>query len=212
MIDAPPDRRRPAVLGEIALLVLGFAAFTFLHGAMTTDIATPTANALSLRSLEKTLHLDVELAMNGWLTEHPALILPSVLYYRGYYVVLLGILVWTYLRHTGVYLRARRTLLVMLALVLPIYWAVPMSPPRFALPGVVDVVAEHSPIGAHAPQATDGQVLYSAMPSMHTAWSLWCAYFAWSALRASAGSTRRPRPAPTPAGPPAIRPGAPAIR
>lgn len=32
--------------------------------------------------------------------------------------------------------------------------------------------------------------MFSAMPSMHTAWSWWCAYAAWTALRAT-----RPRSA-----------------
>jgi hypothetical protein len=66
-----------------------------------------------------------------------------------------------------------------------------MSPPRFALPGVVDVVAEHDILGSHATQGSDGgQNVYSAMPSMHVAWSLWCAFAVWYALRDA-----HPRPA-----------------
>jgi membrane-associated phospholipid phosphatase len=74
----------------------------------------------------------------------------------------------------------------MIALVLPVFWALPMSPPRFALPGVVDIVAEYDILGSHASRGIgNGQNLYSAMPSLHVGWSAWCAYAVWSALRAS---------------------------
>ncbi|MCK2215650.1 phosphatase PAP2 family protein [Actinomadura sp. ATCC 31491] len=171
-------------LAEIALLLIVLLIFSWVHARVGTDAAVATANALTLQSVERTLHLDIALGVNRWLTEHPALIMPAVLYYRLYYVVILGVLVWVYVRHAEVYLTVRRTLVAMLLLVLPVYWAVPMSPPRFALPGVVDILAGHDPFGAHTGQ-TAGASVYSAMPSMHVGWSLWCAFAAWCALRGS---------------------------
>ncbi|MEV7012151.1 phosphatase PAP2 family protein [Streptosporangium sp. NPDC051022] len=136
--------------------------------------------------MERALHLDIELKANRWLTEHPALIQPAVYYYRLYYLAIIGVLVWVFVRQADVYVKVRRTLVAMTALVLPVFWALPMSPPRFALPGVVDVIAEHDILGGHASRAVDnGQNLYSAMPSMHVGWSLWCAYAVWCALRPS---------------------------
>ncbi|WP_228003995.1 phosphatase PAP2 family protein [Amycolatopsis sp. YIM 10] len=180
------DGQRPAPLVEVALLVLVFVVFTWLHGAAKSDAEVATGNALALQSLERALHLDIVAAANRWLVEHPALIQPAVLYYRLYYVVLIGVLVWVFLRHTEVYLKARRTLIAMAVLVLPVFWAVPMSPPRFALPGVVDIIAEHDIFGEHSARALEsGKNVFSAMPSMHVGWSLWCAYAAWLALRAS---------------------------
>jgi membrane-associated phospholipid phosphatase len=54
-----------------------------------------------------------------------------------------------------------------------------MSPPRFALPGVVDVVAENDAFGREA--SFDGNV-FSAMPSLHVGWSALAAYAAWLVL------------------------------
>jgi hypothetical protein len=54
-----------------------------------------------------------------------------------------GVLLWVFIRHAEVYLRMRCTLVSMTLLVLPVFWAVPMSPPRFALSGIADIVAEH---------------------------------------------------------------------
>jgi hypothetical protein len=136
--------------------------------------------------VERALGLDIELAANQWLVGHPAFIQPAVYYYRLYYVVLLAVLVWTFVRHADVYLRARRTLVAMALLVLPVFWVLPMSPPRFALPGIVDIIAEHDFVNGPATRSIEsGHNLFSAMPSMHTAWSMWCAYAAWFALRAT---------------------------
>jgi hypothetical protein len=70
----------------------------------------------------------------------------------------------------------------MFFLVLPVYWGYPLSPPRFALPGVVDLVAAHDPLGS---SGGHGANTLSAMPSMHVAVSAWCAWAVWSTLRTS---------------------------
>ncbi|GII79506.1 hypothetical protein Sru01_44880 [Sphaerisporangium rufum] len=172
------------MLAELAILLLTLFVFQRVHAATGTDAAVATANARALQAVESALHLDIVPGMNRWLVEHPALVKPAVYYYRLYYAVVLGVLVWVFVRHAEVYRHVRRTLVAMCLLVLPVYWAVPMSPPRFALPGVVDVIAANDILGAHvSKEITAGQNVYSAMPSMHTAWSLWCAYAAWSALR-----------------------------
>lgn len=55
-----------------------------------------------------------------------------------------------------------------------------MSPPRFAVPGVVDIVARYDMV-ARPSWTSPGH--YTAMPSLHVGWALWCAYAVWSALR-----------------------------
>ncbi|MEU9890850.1 phosphatase PAP2 family protein [Sphaerisporangium sp. NPDC051011] len=178
--------RRPAPLVEVAGLLLVILLFSRLHAAAGKDVAAATANALALQSIERAVHLDIALRANQWLTEHPALIQPAVYYYRLYYLAIIGVLVWVFVRHADVYVKVRRTLIAMVVLVLPVFWALPMSPPRFALPGVVDIIAEHDILGGHASREIEnGQNLYSAMPSMHVGWSLWCAYSVWYALRSS---------------------------
>ncbi|MEV4059522.1 phosphatase PAP2 family protein [Nonomuraea dietziae] len=177
---------RPAPLVEVAGLLLVIFLFSWLHAAAGKDIAAATANALALQSIERAVHLDIALGANQWLTEHPALIQPAVYYYRLYYLAIIGVLVWVFVRHADVYVKVRRTLVAMTVLVLPVFWALPMSPPRFALPGVVDIIAAHDILGGHASREIENdRNLYSAMPSMHVGWSLWCAYAVWCALRGS---------------------------
>ncbi|WP_228648031.1 phosphatase PAP2 family protein [Microtetraspora sp. AC03309] len=179
---------RPAPLVEVAGLLLVVLTFSWLHAAAGKDVAAAaTANAHTLQSIERALHLDIELGANGLLTDHPALIMPAVYYYRLYYIVIIGMLVWVFVRHAESYAKVRWTLVVMALLVLPVFWALPMSPPRLALPGIVDIIAEYDILGGG--QATrdvdSGRNLFSAMPSMHVGWSLWCGYAGWFALRGS---------------------------
>ncbi|TKK90805.1 phosphatase PAP2 family protein [Herbidospora galbida] len=164
------NRRLISIAAEVALLVFAFLLFSRLHAAAGVGVAErATANALTLQSWERALRLDIELAANQWLTRHPALVQPAIYYYRLYYVVLAGVLIWLYVRRPSVYLKARRTMLLMGALALVVFFTIPMSPPRFALPGVVDIVGSR------------GENLYSAFPSLHFGWSLWAAYAVWAA-------------------------------
>ncbi len=177
--DVAPGRVR-AALPEAILLVLVLLAFTRLHAAVGTDVAAATDNARALQSVEHRLHLDIELATNRWLTGREALIVPAVLVYRLYYAVLLGVLLWVFLRHVDVYPHVRRVFVAMTGLALLVFWALPMSPPRFALAGVVDIVADHDLLGSQTSRDVHN---FSAMPSLHVGWSAWAAYAAWYALR-----------------------------
>ncbi|MFI5916247.1 phosphatase PAP2 family protein [Dactylosporangium sp. NPDC051541] len=177
-------RGRLNALIEACILVVGGLVFVFGQQLGGRPASTAFANARSLQSAERWLHIDVEPAMNEWLTGHPWLIVAAVCVYRLYYVVLLGVVVFVFVRHSEVFVHVRRVMVAMALLVLPVYWAVPMAPPRFAVPGVVDIVAEHDLWGRPASGAVDyGQLHFTAMPSMHTGWSLWCAYAVWTALR-----------------------------
>ncbi|GAA2757336.1 phosphatase PAP2 family protein [Actinopolymorpha rutila] len=169
---------------ELVGLAAWFVVFTRLHSLAGRDVAAATRNAVGLQSLERATHLDLELTVNQWLTQESALIQPSVYFYRLYYVALIGVLAWTALRHSDIYPQLRRALVAMTALVLPVWWALPMSPPRFALDGVVDIIGENDLLGSKASTTLDnGQNHFSAMPSMHVALAAWCAFAVWSALR-----------------------------
>src|SRR6185312_8776052 len=57
-----------------------------------------------------------------------------------------------------------------------VFWTWPAAPPRFAVPGMTDVLARYRILGAGRPHGPDSLVnLYAAMPSLHVAWAVWCA-------------------------------------
>jgi membrane-associated phospholipid phosphatase len=174
--------RRP--MTEVAGLVLGVVVFSWLYNLAGKDVASATANAHAVLSVERSLHLNIELPANHWLAEHPVLMHGAVAYYRLYYLPLAGVILWLLLRHADVYRTIRRTLLVMAPLALLVVWLVPMSPPRFALAGIVDIVAEHDLFnGGGSRNLANGHNHFSAMPSLHVGWSALCAYGMWLAAR-----------------------------
>jgi hypothetical protein len=179
------DARTPVPWVELAILVVGIVLFAAMHAVVGHDVGAATANARTLQSLERTMGLDVEPTANRWLVGHPALAVLAAGAYRLYYVVLVGVVAWVWWRHRDRYVHVRRVLLALAAVALLVYWAVPMSPPRFSLPGTVDVVSQHDLFGAAASSsgARDGATVYTAMPSMHVGWSAWCAYAVWFSLR-----------------------------
>jgi hypothetical protein len=172
--------QRPALPAELLILGVAVLLFVRVHASVGLDLSVATGNARHLQSLERALHVDVEASANQWLVGRPGLAVAAGYFYRLYYAVFVGVLAWAWLRHPDTYVKARRTLLAMGVIALLVYWAVPMSPPRFSLPGIVDVVTQHDIFGGRAQQAGAGP--YSAMPSMHVGWSAWCAYTVWAAL------------------------------
>jgi len=157
---------RRAVVAEVVLLLLWFVLFARIAALLGTDLAAANAHASALQSAEHAVHLDVELSANRWLAGHPVLARPAVYVYRGYYLVVAGVLVWVFVRHAEVYRRVRRAMVAMMVLVLPVYWAVPMAPPRSALPGAVDIVARYDLFDQ---ESWVHPTHYTAMPSMHVA-------------------------------------------
>jgi hypothetical protein len=174
--------RRPALPAELLILSVAVLLFARVHASVGLDVSVATANARHLQWLERALHVDVEATANQWLVSRPGLAVTAAYFYRLYYAVFVAVLAWAWLRHPDTYVRARRTLFAMGVIALLVYWAVPMSPPRFSLPGIVDVVTQHDIFGGRAQQA-GREGAYSAMPSMHVGWSAWCAYTVWAALR-----------------------------
>jgi PAP2 superfamily protein len=163
--------------------VLWFLVFTRLAAAAGQDFAAANANALALQSIEHAVHIDIERRANDWLAGNPVPGHLAVYLYRLYYAVVAGTLLWVFIRHAEVYRKVRRTMVAMTVLVLPAYWAVPMAPPRSALPGAVDIVARYDIVGRASRESWTHPTHYTAMPSLHVGWSLWCAYAVWSALR-----------------------------
>jgi hypothetical protein len=177
------DVPRPRAAVEAVLVGAAGALFTWLHTVVARDVLVATANARTVRAIERAVRLDAEVPANAWLVGHPALAVLAALVYRLYYVALVAVLVWVWLRHRDTFVAVRRTLLTMAALCLVVYWAVPLSPPRFAVPGVVDVVALHDVFGRPWDGVPHAAGSYTAMPSMHVGWTLWCAYAVWIVLR-----------------------------
>jgi len=59
-----------------------------------------------------------------------------------------------------------------------------VAPPRFAIPGLVDILTTHNVLDSADPHGVTGAAnLYAALPSLHVCWATWCAVAVVTATR-----------------------------
>lgn len=164
--------------------MLALLTFWVLQRRLGGNVEAAFTHAQTLQDVESALGIRIEPVVNGWLEDKPVVAAVAVAMYRLYYLPLLGVLAWVALRHQQVLGRLSRVTVVMAGVALSLYAAYPLAPPRFATPGVVDLVAKLDPVAGDASRdLSSGANHFSAMPSMHVGWSLVCAYAVWSCWR-----------------------------
>jgi hypothetical protein len=145
-----------------------------LHAALT--------HAEGLLSVERSLHIDPELALDRWLAHHHTLALIASDYYdNAHFVVTLGLLGWLWCQRADLYRRLRTSLVLVNLLGFIVFWRYPVAPPRMlASDGFKDVVAStHAFGGWHTGALASHANQVAAMPSLHIAWAVWCALAVW---------------------------------
>jgi hypothetical protein len=162
----------------LALVLVGYWVYTAVRNAVPDQANAAELHADQIYRLERWLHIDIELAVNQAIDRVSWLIVGMNYFYAvAHFIVTIGVLVWLYRRHPHYYRRARTVFLVTSSAALVVFYLYPLAPPRL-LPelGYIDTVVSHGTWGSWASgdvAAATNQ--YAAMPSMHVAWSLWCA-------------------------------------
>jgi hypothetical protein len=179
-VEQPPLRQDdrapvPGFVREVLVVAIGYGAYTLVRRATTGGMRVGLANAVHIGSWESMLHLDPERAINGFFSDHRWLAAWSGWYYATlHFVVTIGVMVWLHRRRPTHYRYFRTGLVLCNYLALGIFLLWPLAPPRLAEPGFDDVVVSAHIWGSFANKnlaSTADQ--YAAMPSLHTAWSLW---------------------------------------
>ncbi|MFF2044701.1 phosphatase PAP2 family protein [Kitasatospora sp. NPDC058170] len=167
-------RRTPlsAMLREAGTLLALFALWQLVGhlSVMSTDHALDRASWI--HRTELSLGLPDEASWQAAVTPCPALVKLANYYYASmHFAVMIGVLVWVFVRHRARYAWVRNTVVITTAVCLLVQF-IPVAPPRM-LPGngFVDVAKEYgqSVYGG----AVGGMVVadqLSAMPSVHVAW------------------------------------------
>jgi membrane-associated phospholipid phosphatase len=184
LTPAGANLKRAAWYLEAPLLLIGYLVFGLARGGIDRGDQLATGNALLVQGLEQNLHIAVENSINEAMLAHPVAIYPAGYFYRLCLIAVPVVLIWLYASAPGHYRYLRTVLVVTTLLDLPLVWIFPESPPRFAQDGIVDDVATYDILGGESlrnPQS--GLNLFAAMPSMHIAWTSWCAYAVWTVLR-----------------------------
>ncbi|MFE4516895.1 phosphatase PAP2 family protein [Kitasatospora sp. NPDC056783] len=184
--------RKPALsalLREAGTLLALFALWQLVGhlSVMSTDHALDRASWI--HHTEQVVGLPDEASWQKAVTPYPVLVRLANYYYAVmHFAVMLGVLLWVFLRHRERYAWVRNTVVITTAVCLMVQF-IPVAPPRM-LPqnGFVDVAAEYgqSVYGG----AVGGVVVadqLSAMPSVHVAW---CVLAAVAVIRVSRSSLR----------------------
>jgi membrane-associated phospholipid phosphatase len=184
MYSSRLPRKRPRWYLEVAPLVGGYFLFGLARAGIDRGDPAATGNAEVVQRLEQALHIAVEYPLNHAMLAHPFAIYLTGYFYRLCLIAVPAILVWLFISRPARYRYLRTVLVVTTLLDLPLVWLYPEAPPRFALNGIVDYMATHDILyGAASRHPSPGVNLLAAMPSMHIAWTTWCAYAVWSVLR-----------------------------
>lgn len=167
---------RPRLWREILLIGACYGAYSIVRNMVPTRHDAALRRAGELLGLERGLHIDVELGLNRLFSRVDWLGVSANYYYATlHFAVTIGVLGWLFARHPGRYRAYRWWMFGTTVSALIGFWFYPLAPPRM-MPAYVDTVLAFHTWGLYdsSPIATMSNQ-YAAMPSLHTAWSLWCA-------------------------------------
>jgi hypothetical protein len=162
------------------LIVIGVGYFVYeiIQGIAPAHRGLAFANGRAIHRIQVDLFIDADGPVNRLVNDHLWLAMGTGYYYDTlHYLITPTVLAFVYLRHPLVYGRYRSALILASMAALVVFYALPVAPPRFVVPGVVDTLVVHHIFGT---VATDGDQKWindvAAMPSLHVGWALWCAF------------------------------------
>ena len=174
--EPPRESRRATVRAFFAELLLIALLITVYQGVRHLAIGhfgEAAQHAEWVWRLERALYLPNEAAIQRWVLDWPESARLANLYYVGVHFPGTGIaLVWLFLRHRAVYLRARTELVMLTSAGLIVHVLFPLAPPRLVHDlGLVDTMLAVGPSAYSSPN-TGFANQYAAMPSLHIGWAI----------------------------------------
>jgi uncharacterized membrane protein YbhN (UPF0104 family) len=168
--------RLPAA-AEVAIVAAGYAGYALVRLAVRASRPAAIAHAAGLWRAERWLHLDIEPSLNHLAAARPVLAETAGYYYGlAHFIITPLVLAWLWLRRPAAFGPLRSALVLATTAANLVFWTWPVAPPRFAVPGMTDVLVRSRILGAGDAHGPDSLVnLYAAMPSLHVAWAAWCA-------------------------------------
>ncbi|MFF4342980.1 phosphatase PAP2 family protein [Kitasatospora sp. NPDC001540] len=157
------------------LLVLGlFSVYKFGRRMAIGRTDAAFHNADRVWSLERTVHLPGEGAVQSLLLHDHAVVQAANTYYATVHFPATALfLVWLYLRRPAHYLWARRVLAAVTSVALVLPFTFPLAPPRMlAATGLQDTGRLYGPSVYGPPDVDRISNQFAAMPSLHFGWAL----------------------------------------
>jgi hypothetical protein len=173
---------------EVLYILAFYSVYSFIRnkGVATDSVALARRNAIDIIDLERRLGTFHEESIQDWFLQWPDFVkFWNVFYGTAHFVVTVVALVYMFRRMSLRYPLWRNTLAFTTGLALIGFAFYPLMPPRL-LPayGFVDTLKElGGPWSFDSGAVAKVSNQYAAMPSLHFAWSSWCAFVLYPALR-----------------------------
>ncbi len=170
-LTAPRSVKPGAVLLELGFVAIAVVLNVLVRWYTRDDYALAVTNAAEVVGLEQRWGLDWEHALQDLTLTVPGLSgLASWYYVAGYFPVVIGAMLWLFVRHPERYRVLRNALLASGALGLLGYAFYPTAPPRLTDFGFADPVAAAALGDAARPAGLANEI--AAIPSFHVGWLL----------------------------------------
>lgn len=179
---AVPNLSVLAAVREVVVVLTLFQLYRFARLLSADEELTARANADSVLDLQRRLGWPSELGTQQWALQLDGLAQAANLYYLAFHFpVVIGLLVWLFVRQARHYRWVRDLLVALTFASLVIHLAMPLAPPRM-LPGFVDTGVVHD-MSAYAGAVGQTANQIAAMPSLHVAWAAIAALAVVTVLR-----------------------------
>jgi hypothetical protein len=170
------------LLRQCSLFGLAYLLYRLVEGIVASNSSLAFAHAREVISLERSLHIFVEVQVQSWATSsHLLMVIATWVYINAQTTILVALLFYLYIAHNRSYYFVRNMLFIGMAICLIGYGLFPTAPPRL-LPewGFIDTIHQVTGISGNGTIEPIFFNPYAAVPSMHVA----CAVmFGWSFVR-----------------------------
>ena len=164
-------RERHALVVEAAAVALLYAVYETARGLVAGDEEIAVAHAHTVASVERSLHVFGEAAVQHAAGTVPGLVgTLGVLYLTLHLTVTAGSLLWLHRRHPAAFAGVRTALFAASALALVGYLAFPTAPPRLAGIGIADTISDGS-LSLNHGLVSALYNPFAAFPSIHIAYA-----------------------------------------
>lgn len=180
---SPAAPERPSRLPWWAMIAVLFALyqlFEFLRAQVVGRGVIAQHHARLIVEIERWARIFPEQRINAFVSAHKSLAQAMDIYYGTvHFVIPPLVLVWLWRRHPAAFARWRDVLMAVSVVGLVLFAVYPLAPPRLTVGAGTHFIDTAVRFGGLGPLDRGNFVdknPYAAMPSLHVAWSSWCAW------------------------------------
>jgi hypothetical protein len=171
-VRAPASDRARHGAREAALVLFAILAYFGVRAVSQGRVDRAFANAHDVVQLERALGIAWEAQLQALIVGHESLVtLANWIYVYGHWPVILISATLLYVHRRERYYLLRDAMIISGLIGFVFFAFLPVAPPRFSEPGLVDTVTQFSH-GYRALQPPSVTNQYAAVPSLHAGWNL----------------------------------------